>query len=370
MHLRLLSALFIGLLLLVGDDSAQAGAGPGLTAFVSAGQVRPPEAAPSLQAKPVVRAVMFWSTTCPQCHRVLEDVLPPLREEYGDQLDIRLILLASEEDVELLFQCAAAFGLPREQVGVPFLIIGDTVLMGGLQIPEQLPGLIEKHLAAGGVDVPDLPGLRERVGLSPPPEAAATAPPLAEGFGLATTLLAGMTVVLGYTAVMTVRTCRGVPLRPPPTWQEFAIPLLALVGLGVAGYLAYVETQAVPAVCGPVGNCNAVQFSPYARLFGVIPMAILGIAGYLLILATWLYGRLPRVPLARHAGLLLFGMTLFGVLFSLYLTYLELFVIRAVCAWCLTSAVIMTLLMVLSVAPAFQTFAAQPKGKSKKRRRR
>ena len=132
------------------------------------------------------------------------------------------------------------------------------------------------------------------------------------------------------------------------------MPVLALVGLGVALYLAYVETQAVPAVCGPVGDCNAVQRSPYARLFGVLPIGVLGTVGYLVILAAWLWGRLRSDRLAAYMPLILFSMSLFGVLFSVYLTYLEPFVIRAVCVWCLTSAVIVTLLMLFSASPALQ----------------
>jgi uncharacterized membrane protein len=79
------------------------------------------------------------------------------------------------------------------------------------------------------------------------------------------------------------------------------LPTLALGGLGVAGYLAYVETQAVAAVCGPVGDCNAVQSSPYAYLFDVIPIGVLGVIAYLSILAVWLWGRMRRDTVARYA---------------------------------------------------------------------
>ena len=131
----------------------------------------------------------------------------------------------------------------------------------------------------------------------------------------------------------------------------------ALAGLAVAGYLTYVETQLVQAVCGPVGDCNAVQSSSYARLFGVLPVGVLGAAGYVGILAAWLLNRLGRGRLAAKAPVAVLVMTLFGVIFSIYLTYLELFVIRAVCIWCLTSAVIITLLMLLSLKPELQAFA-------------
>jgi uncharacterized membrane protein len=126
------------------------------------------------------------------------------------------------------------------------------------------------------------------------------------------------------------------------------------LGLLVAGYLAYVETQAVAAMCGPVGDCNAVQSSPYAHLFGVLPLGDLGAVGYLAILVTWGWGRFRSDCLAGHASLVIFGMAAFGTLLSLYLTYLEPFVIQAVCAWCLTSAVLITLLMLVNLAPAIQ----------------
>jgi uncharacterized membrane protein len=342
------------------------------------------------RAGPLVRAVMFWMNTCPHCHEVIEHVLPPLQEQYGEQLEILLIEVVSQREWDWLAETGAACGIPEERLGVPFLVIGDRALMGSQQISAELPGLIEGYMAAGGVDYPDVPGLAETL---PPAEATATlmapataavratpsppaqflegdppggAPdPLARpnGFGLAVAIMAGMIAALFYTGVTVVRGPGGnTPLRSP-AWPELAIPLLALAGLGVAGYLAYVETQAVPAVCGPVGDCNAVQNSPYARLFGVLPVGVLGAAGYVAILAVWLWGRLRSDRLAGYTPLALLGIAVFGVLFSLYLTYLEPFVIRAVCAWCLTSAVIITLLMLLSLKPALQTIEVTGNGR-------
>jgi uncharacterized membrane protein len=194
---------------------------------------------------------------------------------------------------------------------------------------------------------------------------AAPAAPQSNGFALALVIMAGMVAALVYTAVAIVRSSQDGPVDPPASWQRWLVPLLALAGLGVAGYLAYVETRQVAAVCGPVGDCNSVQSSPYARLFGFLPVGVLGALGYLAILAAWLYcrrrsDRLPETTggrLARYAPVAVFGMALFGVLFSLYLTYLEPFVIGAVCVWCLTSAVIMTLLLVLSSRPALAALA-------------
>jgi uncharacterized membrane protein len=129
------------------------------------------------------------------------------------------------------------------------------------------------------------------------------------------------------------------------------IPILAVIGLGVAGYLAYVESMQVTAICGPVGDCNTVQQSTYARLFGWLPIGVLGVFGYVGILTMWAAGRFFHGWLSEWARLALFGVTLCGTLFSIYLTFLEPFVIGATCAWCLTSAVIMTTLLWLTCRP-------------------
>jgi uncharacterized membrane protein len=84
----------------------------------------------------------------------------------------------------------------------------------------------------------------------------------------------------------------------------------------------------------------------------MLPIGVLGLVGYAMILLAWGIGRFSRGRLAAYATLTLLGMTAFGVLFSIYLTTLEPFVIGATCAWCLTSAVIMTALFWLSLAPA------------------
>ena len=128
--------------------------------------------------------------------------------------------------------------------------------------------------------------------------------------------------------------------------------MLALAGLGVAAYLAYVETQAVRAFCGPIGDCNTVQSSPYTRLFGVLPIGLLGVIGYALILAAWWVRRSAKIPWNNWATLALLGMTAGGALFSIYLTYLEVVVIQAVCMWCISSAWIMGGLLVLSLNPS------------------
>lgn len=107
----------------------------------------------------VVRAVLFWSETCPHCHHVMSETLPPLQEKYGERLEIRTIEVSTADNYEIWNSAMEAFQVPPERRGVPMLFIGDNVLVGSGEIPDQLPGLIEQYLAAGGVDYPAIPGL-------------------------------------------------------------------------------------------------------------------------------------------------------------------------------------------------------------------
>jgi uncharacterized membrane protein len=90
-----------------------------------------------------------------------------------------------------------------------------------------------------------------------------------------------------------------------------------------------------------------VQQSPYARLFGILPVGLLGLVGYVAILLSWL-GQYQAKELKGFFKIGLWLLSLFGVLFSIYLTFLEPFVIGATCAWCLSSAVIMTVIFLAS----------------------
>jgi uncharacterized membrane protein len=117
------------------------------------------------------------------------------------------------------------------------------------------------------------------------------------------------------------------------------IVLTALLGLAVAAYLTYVHYAELEPICaGGSGGCEKVQSSSYAELAGV-PVAVLGVAGYALILGSlWIPGERGRV-----AGALL---AIVGFGFSLYLTWIELVELDAICQWCVASAVLMTVLAV------------------------
>jgi uncharacterized membrane protein/thiol-disulfide isomerase/thioredoxin len=376
------------------------------------------------QASSVVRAVLFYSPTCGHCQYVINETILPLMEKYGDQLQIIGLDVTQSYEQTLYLSALQKFGL--EQGGVPFLVIDNMYLVGSLDIPEKFPGLVETYHKRGGVDWPDIPGLREAISQSSEADVStatvtatladdptATAPiqaatfqatpmpatvisssqetptliaPIATpglitpdapdsdwtdifardpaGNALAVLVLMGMLASVAWTVTLFQRT-NGISIRGDWAW---IIPILCVVGFGVAGYLAYVETAQVTAVCGPVGDCNTVQQSDYARLFGILPIGMLGMIGYVTIIIAWLIARNIHDRLADLAVLSLFAMTVFGTLFSIYLTYLEPFVIGATCAWCLTSSVLMMVLMLLSVGPAKAAFSKNPFTTSLRRR--
>ncbi len=115
--------------------------------------------------------------------------------------------------------------------------------------------------------------------------------------------------------------------------------VLNVAGLGIAIYLTYVHYEGIKPLCTAGESCIKVQTSVWSKLDGV-PVALIGLIGYVGILAAQL---LPDREETRLAAL---GMTLIGTGFSGYLTYRELFSIHAICEWCASSAVIMTLMLI------------------------
>ena len=118
--------------------------------------------------------------------------------------------------------------------------------------------------------------------------------------------------------------------------------VLTVIGLGVASYLTYVHYAGIKPVCTAGGSCAKVQTSVYSKLAGV-PVALIGLLGYVAILSSLL------APEGENARFATVALTVVGFGFSAYLTYRELFTIHAVCEWCASSAVIMTVLMCLSI---------------------
>jgi uncharacterized membrane protein len=128
-----------------------------------------------------------------------------------------------------------------------------------------------------------------------------------------------------------------------------SIALLALVGFFVALYLWLHALGFGGALkCGAAGGCETVQTSKWAVLFG-LPVALYGVIGYLAILVVALAALRPGALGQRGWNALLAALATIGFVFTLYLTYVELFVIHAICRWCVGSAVIITAIWVVAV---------------------
>jgi uncharacterized membrane protein len=125
-----------------------------------------------------------------------------------------------------------------------------------------------------------------------------------------------------------------------------AAAALAVMGLAVATYIAIADASSGAPACLVGGHgCETVAHSRYAHLLGV-NVAVIGIAGYVSLLGAALVGG----ERGRLAG---FALGAMGFAFSAYLTYLELFVIDAICQWCIASAVLMSALFAVNAVRAF-----------------
>jgi uncharacterized membrane protein len=123
--------------------------------------------------------------------------------------------------------------------------------------------------------------------------------------------------------------------------------ILVMVGAIDSAYLAFLKFTGMVAACSDIGDCEAVNNSKYAEIGG-IPLALLGLLGYLAILAFLvLETRFPSWRDGLHLGV--FGFTLAGTIYSTYLTYIEIAVLHAICPYCVVSAVVMLLLFVISI---------------------
>jgi uncharacterized membrane protein len=331
-----------------------------------------------------------------------EELNPAILGLYGEQLEILYVNTWTPIGQELFGATIDRYNVAPEDQGVPLLVVADTYLVGSVDIPGKFPGIIAEGLKTGGIDWPDLTGLTDYISQLIPmaapeetptveqgatsepteltqasPSPKPTAPNLPVDFenpepsflmnmrrdplgnSISFVTLIGMVFIflaVGVNGTMQLMTLND--RQPVPRYElSRAFPFLILVGIVVAGYMLYVEGTGTTAVCGPVGDCNTVQQSEYAMLFGVIPIGALGVFGNVALLLAWMVSLLKDRTLSNLAILALFGMTAFGTAFSIYLTFLEPFVIGATCAWCLTSAIVMTVMLWLTLDPAITAYA-------------
>ena len=128
---------------------------------------------------------------------------------------------------------------------------------------------------------------------------------------------------------------------------EITLVALAIIGLLVSVYMTIYKITSNDSMCIGSKDCSVVNQSRYAEIYG-IPVAVFGILGYAAILAVLLLERNPGF-FKQNGTMLLFGLSLTGFLFTLYLVFLEIAIIKAYCPFCITSQVAMTFIFILSV---------------------
>lgn len=123
--------------------------------------------------------------------------------------------------------------------------------------------------------------------------------------------------------------------------------VLSAAGIVVSGYLVSKRFTGGSLACSRWAQCDAVNNSVYAVMYGV-PVSVIGLAGYALLFALALMAVWSEARRHRPLLMLSFFLSLGGVAFSIYLTYIEVFLIQALCSWCVASAIIITLLALVS----------------------
>jgi len=309
---------------------------------------------PALSAhakEPTVNAVLFYDPGCGQCTQVINTILPPLLVKYNQSLLIFPIDVTKGPGQTLYRAAIAALGIPSGQQFVPLMIAGNNYYSGSTAIQSQFPAFIDQSLAQGGTPWPAFPGLTDALGKA----GLAAAPPtpmdkfLADqpANSLAVIVLAGLILSLVGSILFTFRaTPKSLAAIP-----EWVFPALMVVGLGVASYLTYTELTRSEVFCGGISHCQSVQDSQYSKILGVISVGEFGVIGYCCIGLAWIVHRFSQGSRKEIAAIAMFGFAIFGVSFSIYLTFLEPFVIGASCLWCLSSAILMGLILPLTTGP-------------------
>ncbi|MBL6983181.1 MAG: vitamin K epoxide reductase family protein [Anaerolineales bacterium] len=128
---------------------------------------------------------------------------------------------------------------------------------------------------------------------------------------------------------------------------RWTLIILSILGLVDSIYLAWIKLANATAACAGIGDCEAVNNSPYAEIAG-IPIAVLGAGAYVaMIFFLWAE---PRGKFWKeYSALIVFGFSLVGVLYSAYLTYVEVAILHAICPYCVISAVLLVAILIISV---------------------
>jgi uncharacterized membrane protein len=130
--------------------------------------------------------------------------------------------------------------------------------------------------------------------------------------------------------------------------HRMSAALLSLTGLFISAYLYLYKIGKIGSLACGTGGCETVQWSPWSRVAG-IEVSLVGVLGYASLLVLCLAALQPNMAQRREPAFLLALLSGIAVVFTLYLTYLELFVIHAICRWCVASGAVIVGIFILSL---------------------
>ena len=135
-------------------------------------------------------------------------------------------------------------------------------------------------------------------------------------------------------------------------WLYRSMIVLVIIGLAVSVYMTIYKYTGNDGMCLGSGDCSTVNASRFSEVNG-IPVAVFGIAGYAAILIVMFYENKNQF-FRKNGTLMVFGMSLTGFLFTIWLVYVELELLKAICPFCVTSQVAMTIIFIIAVVRLFR----------------
>lgn len=136
-------------------------------------------------------------------------------------------------------------------------------------------------------------------------------------------------------------------------WLYRASIALVIIGLAVSVYMTIYKYTGNDGMCLGSGDCSTVNASRFSEVNG-IPVAVFGIAGYAAILIVLFYEN-KNAFFRTNGTLMIFGMALTGFLFTLWLVYVELAILKALCPFCVTSQISMTIIFIIAIVRLFKS---------------
>ncbi len=323
----------------------------------------------SIETSGTVNMILFVKSDCSVCRASVLPFLTELKDKYKKHINI-LVVDNSDATGGNLYLKGLMSGMFQADQPLPLLLSENISLAGSENILSQLSDLVEHQLNQNGSDWRAIDGLNDilfkaqagndsAVAYFVSPDSSSLLSNFYRqslknfnkditGNSIALLVLVGM--ILAW--IKSLSTLFGKSEKEPINKWLWLSPVLMIIGMCAAGYLMVTGMFNGEAACGPVGDCNAVQQSDYALLFGSIPVSLPGMLSYLAILGLWLFYMVNRSSLRCYAIFTAWGVSFIGVSFFIYLTFPEPFIIGASCAWCLTSATAMTLQMLILNPPA------------------